>query len=147
MEELTALFCLWVSGLGTRSEYTEKLDELFLQDPENDLLLELEGLTGDQQGTLARLHINTENSDKSGKILISKVEKYYINNVSGKPEELELFTKLTDKLWYVLLAVLPFEIANSDPILIFSYAGEALEWGDRKQTIELYQKAFDYYKE
>lgn len=39
MEELTALFCLWVSDLGTKSGYAEKLGELFLNDPENDFLL------------------------------------------------------------------------------------------------------------
>ena len=146
MEELTALFCLWASGLGTKSGYTEKLDELFMQNPEDDLLLELEGLTGDSRGTLAKLHINEKNADKFGKILCAGAEKYYMENVSGKPEELEPFTKLSYKLWSVLLAVLPFELAHSDPFCIFGYADDPLSWGDREQTIELYQKAFDHYK-
>lgn len=147
MEELTALCCLWVSGLGTKSEYTERLDELFLNDPENDFLLELEGLTGDKRGTLARFCVNEENIDKFGKFLISKVENYYTNNVSGKPEALEPFTKLAYELWTVLSKVLPFDFAYSDPFYIFSYADDPLSWGDREQTIELYQKALDYYKE
>lgn len=146
MEELTELCCLWVSGLGTKSGYTEKLDELFLNDPENDFLLELEGLTGDQRGTLAKLYINEKNADKFGKILTAKVEKYYTKNISGKPEALEPFTKLTYELWSALSAVLPFDLAYSDPFYIFSYADDPLSWGDREQTVELYQKAFDHYR-
>lgn len=149
MEELTALFCLWVSGLRTKFDYTEKLDELFLNDPENDFLLELEGLCGDPERTLTRLAplINEENADIFGKVLIAGVERYYTENVLGKAEALEPFTRLTYKLWRFLLDELPFDFAHSDPIMIFCYADEPLEWGDEKQTVELLQKAFDYYKE
>lgn len=120
---------------------------MFLENPEDDFLLELEGLTADPHESLKRFCINEENSGKFGKILIGGVEKYYINNVSGKPEAPEPFTKLSHKLWSVLSAVLSFDLAYSDPFYIFSYADDPLSWGDREQTIELYQKAFNYYKE
>ena len=150
MEELTALCCLWVSGMGTKSEYTERLDELFLQDPENDLLLELEGLTGDERGTLAKFCITEENAGKFGKFLLSKVENYYINNVSDKPGELEKFAELAYKLWTVLSrfrSFQSFDLAYSNPFYIFNYADDPLSWGDKEQSVELYQKAFNYYKE
>ena len=42
MEKLAALCALCCCGLG--NEYSEELDRLFLENPDNDFLLELENL-------------------------------------------------------------------------------------------------------
>lgn len=47
MEKLAALCCLWVFGFGAKAEYSAELDRLFLEDPKNDFLLELEDLGND----------------------------------------------------------------------------------------------------
>lgn len=137
--------CLWISGLCTKSDYIEKLDKLFLKDPESDLLLDLEELSGDKRGTLARLrYINEKNVTEFGKELFTRVERYYTENAV---ENLKPFTRLAYRLWEALTFMLPFEFTVSEPFVSFSCADEPLYWGDEKQSRELYQYVFDYYKE
>lgn len=42
MEKLAALYCLWLCELCTNEDYSAELDRLFLENPEDDLLLALE---------------------------------------------------------------------------------------------------------
>lgn len=146
MEELTVMCCLWSVGIWTRADYFARLDEMFLADPENDILLELEGL-GDCASALAMLAANTidkGNADKFGMFLFSKLEQYYEKNVKSGKLPLEKFGRLCSKLWIVL--PVSSKVAYSEPFQSLIYADDPLSWGDREQTVELYQKAFYYYK-
>lgn len=146
MEKLTALYCLWIAGFCEKSDYERELDEMFLKDPENDLLLELEGLSGDKQGTLSKLAacINDENEDEFGRELFERLERYY-----GETGDIMSFGRLADRLRETLIFVLPFETVNSDPYYSLDLAVEELDpgWGDVFRARKLFQMAFDHYKE
>ncbi len=48
---------------------------------------------------------------------------------------------------YKMWTVLPKDISMQEPFHTLSYADDCLSYGDEKQTRELYEKAFDFYKE
>lgn len=145
MERLTALCCLWIAGFCEKADYERELDEMFLKDPESDILLELEGLSGDKRGTLSKLarRINDENEDEFGKELLARLERYYAET------DIMRFKRLFDRLWRPLTFVLPYRSTCSEPYYYFDYASELLDpdWGDEQRAREYYRLAFDYYKE
>lgn len=145
MEKLTALCCLWISGFCEKADYERELDKQFLENPESDLLLELEGLSGDKQGTLSMLTacINDENEDEFGRELFARVELYYAVT------DIMRLKQLADRLWSVICAVVPFESRCSEPYYYFDYASELLDpdWGDEQRAREYYQTVFDHFKE
>ncbi|MCM1165985.1 MAG: hypothetical protein NC299_12035 [Lachnospiraceae bacterium] len=145
MEELAALYVLWLAGFGSKESYVKALDELFLEDPENDALLELEGLCGDPRATLARLSpfIGGQNADGFGRALLAGLERYYKENVTDY-SALERFTHKTHELWSSEL--LPFDIANKDPFFFLCCADDYLFYRGDDYTREQYRKTFDYYK-
>lgn len=55
MEKPVALCYVWAFGLSDKDDYAAELDCLFLKNPEDDLLLELEGLGDDRAAAWARL--------------------------------------------------------------------------------------------
>lgn len=140
-----ALCCLWVCGLGTKENYFAELDRLFLQNPEDDFLLELEGLGGDRAAVWSRLSgaLPTVNFDEYGRALFCGLEKFFNENVRTGKLTLPEFGGRCYNLW----SLLPGAIDSEDPFHILCYADDPLSWGDEKQSRELYQKAFDYYKE
>lgn len=146
MEKLTALCCLWIAGFCEKADYERELDEMFLKDPENDVLLELEGLSGDKRGTLSMLarHINDNNEDEFGKELLARLERYY-----AEIGDIMSFGRLADRLRETLIFVLPFETVNSEPYYSLDLAVEELDpgWGDEQRAREYFRLAFDYYKE
>lgn len=146
MEKLTALCCLWIAGFCEKTDYERELDEMFLKDPENDTLLELEGLYGDKQGTLSMLarQINDANEDEFGRELLVHLERYY-----GETENIMSFGRLADKLRETLIFVLPYRSVNSEPYYSLDLAVEELDpgWGDEQRARECFRLAFDYYKE
>lgn len=145
MEKLTAMCCLWSAGFCEKADYERGLDEMFLKDPESDILLELEGLSGDKRGTLSKLarHINDENEDEFGRELLARLEQYYAEM------DIMRFKRLADRLWNALTFVLPYRSTCSEPYYYFDYASELLDpdWGDEQRAREYYRLAFDYYKE
>lgn len=143
MEKLVALCCLWAFGLGTKEDYFTELDRLFLENPEDDFLLELEGLGGDRAAAWARLEWlagGSLNVDVFGKELFAALEKIYNENRLSLLE----FGERSRRMWYWF----PDKFHNNEPFYSLCYAHLPLdEYFDEKQTRELYQKAFDYYKE
>ncbi len=142
MEKLTALCCLWAFGLSDKDDYVVELDRLFLENPENDLLLELEGLCGDYRAAWARISPligYTVNVYGFGKELFAVLEKIYVENKFPLAE----FGGICNALWRFL----PGEFNTDEPFYSLIYADEPLSWGDEKQCRELYQAAFDFYKE
>ena len=141
MEKLAALCCLWTFGLGTKEDYSEELDRLFLKEPESDFLLELENL-GDCAAAWRRLSPLIESSldvDKFGKELLAALEKVYNEN---KLSPLDFGERRLHMLYN-----LPRKISDNEPFHSLFFADIPYdEYYDEERTREIYQNAFDYYK-
>lgn len=144
MEKLAALCCLWAFGLSDKNDYAEELDRLFLENPGDDLLLELENLGDDRAAAWARLGWSADrlNIDLFGKELFAALEKAYSENRFPLAE----FGRRCYSLWCAL-PYHPYQYEHIEPFCTLTYADDPLSWGDEKQTLELYQAAFDFYKE
>ncbi len=144
MEKLIALCYLWTFGLGTKDDYSAELDSLFLENPDDDFLLELEGLGDDRAAARALISpfVETEmDVDKFGKELFCGLEKFYSENCTS-----QAYLATFGKMCYTMWQSFPASIDTKDPFLILCCADDPLSWGDEKQSRELYQKAFEHYK-
>ena len=135
-----AYLFLRLVGIVTEEEYQNKLDEAFLADGENGILLELE-LNDDIWHAIAlieeQIDWNLIILEMFGKTLMSLIEEHYLKC----PDKKE-FGKKTYSLW----GILPCAISSEDPFRILSYADEPLSWGDKEQSKGIYQGMFDFYK-
>lgn len=144
MEKLVALCCLWAFGLGAKEDYSAELDRLFLENPEDNFLLELECLGGDRA---AALHQMTEplvlslNVDVFGKELFAALEKVYCENRLPLAE----FGGRCYEIWNWL--PYPYIHNCNEPFHTLCYGDDPLSYGDEAQSRRLYEAAFDYYKE
>lgn len=140
MEELIVYAILCCVGYKKYDEYKEKLDQLFLQNPQNEVLLDLEGRNYKD----AMLHLFSLFNEKSldldiglfSVMLMSKLKDIYTTE-----KNLKEFGKRMYQLWQYL----PDELAKLEPFSILCYADDPLSWGDKKQCRELYEKAIYYY--
>ena len=142
MEKLAALCCLWANGLGTKEDYLAELDRLFLEDPENDFLLELETLGGSSAAwkMICPLAENSPNTDEFCKELLAALEKTYNKN---RLSPLEFGERRLHMLYS-----LPHKITDKEPFHSLFFADIPYdEYYDEERTREIYQKAFNYYKE
>lgn len=144
MEKLVALCYVWAFGLSDKSDYAAELDRLFLKAPKNDLLLELEGLGSDRAAAWARLGRFTDrlNIDLFGKELFAALEKVYSENRFTLAE----FGRRCYSLWNAL-PYQPYQYEHIEPFCTLTYADDPLSYGDERQSRDLYEWAFDYYKE
>lgn len=138
MEELIVYAVLCSIGYCKYDEYIEKLDQLFLQNPQDEVLLDLEGRAY-KDAMLHLCYLFNEmqlDIDKFSRKLMSKLKGIYIDE-----NNLAEFGKRMYQLWQYL----PKEISEEEPFYILSYADDPLSWGDEKQCRELYEKAIYYY--
>lgn len=140
-EKLAALCALWAFGLGSKEDYCKELDRLFLENPDDDFLLELENLGGDCAAIWARIfpRLMTANINEFGRTLFGKLEEIYRANKIPLRE----FGVRCGKLW----GALPEKIDHKEPFVMLCYADEPLSWGDEEQSRELFRKMFEYYRE
>ena len=141
MEKLLVYVLLLYEELVTENEYNKWLDELFLNTPENDDLLYLEGETDIKKAIIyVRTHIDYQNLDLEwfGRILMSKLERIYVNC-----SDIKYFADRMYSLWESL----PGNIQNIEPFWALCYADEPLSWGDEKQTRNIYENMLSYYKD
>ncbi|MBD5128705.1 MAG: hypothetical protein HDT43_02085 [Ruminococcaceae bacterium] len=145
MEKLVALCYVWAFGLDDKTDYYTELDRLFLENPEDDFLLELEGL-GDNRAEawerLGRFGESVLNIDIFGKELFAALEKVYNANIFPLAE----FGKRCYKLWCAL-PYEPFLYEHTEPFCILTYADDPLSYGEEGQSRDYYEAAFNYYKE
>lgn len=143
MEKLVALCYLWAFGLDDKKDYYSELDRLFLENPEDDFLLELEGLGDDSAAAMKELSPLVEgslNTDVFSKELLLALEKVYNEN-SLSPLE---FGKRRLHMLYAL----PCAITQNEPVHSLFFADIPFdEYYDEKLTRKLYQAAFECYKE
>ena len=143
MEKLAALCCLWANGLGTKEDYYAELDKLFLLSPKDDFLLELEDLGGNSRAAWLRMSLLVEsslNANGFGKELLAVLERVYIEN---RLSPLEFGERRLHMLYN-----LPHKIADNEPFHSLFFADIPYdEYYDEGRTCEIYQKAFDYFRE
>ena len=141
MEELLVYAILLYEGLVTENEYSKRLDELFLSNPEDDDLLYLEWETDIKKAIIyIRTHIDYNNLDleQFGRRLISRLKVIYVNC-----SDIKYFASRMYSLWESL----PGSIQNIEPFWTLSYADDPLSWGDEEQTRNIYEKMLSYYND
>lgn len=141
MEELLVYAILLYEDLITENEYIKRMDELFLNNPENDDLLYLEWETDIKKAIIyVRTHIDYKNLDleRFGRVLMSKLKVVYV-----KCSDIKCFASRMYSLWESL----PGHIQNIEPFWTLCYADDPLSWGDEKQTRNIYERMLSYYKD
>ena len=143
MELLYAEFLLWFHGFNSGERYEALLNDQFINNPNNGLLLELEELSAnilDTHGRFMRYWTYEQPSLKAnvfGKQLFLGLKSIYDANSFS----IEDFSKRCFLLWQSL----PCRIAQAEPFWTLDYAGDCLSWGDEVQTRSLFHKAFSFY--
>ena len=141
MEKLVVLCYVWAFGLSDKADYYAELDRLFLENPEDDFLLELEGLGNDFRAACSRLSCKIEEEigvERFGKELLAALEKHYNESIFS----LEEFGELC----YNIYCALPGSIAFEYPFLSLCYALDEPVFGE-VHSRQWFQKLFNYYKE
>ncbi len=141
MEKLLAYAILCNGEFITENAYRKRLDELFLNNPENDDLLYLEWETDVKKAiAYVRAHMDCGNLDleRFGRILMSELKVVYENCL-----DIKYFAARMYRLWESL----PGNIQNIEPFWTLNYADDPLSWGDEEQTRNIYECMFGYYKD
>lgn len=140
MEELLAYTILFKEELLNEEEYEERLHTLFLQEPENEMLLELEWEKDKRQRLKAiwagvdccRLQL-----DRFGKALMKELEKHY-----ASCGDIDVFSGTMYSLWESL----PGNLQSQPPFCCLSYADDLLAYGDEEGTRSIYEEMLGYYR-
>ncbi|MCI8408674.1 MAG: hypothetical protein HFJ09_05305 [Lachnospiraceae bacterium] len=135
MEELFTYAILFDEGLISKDDYQHKLDKLFLENPFDDVLLDLEYMQNIQEHIpyiRANFNYNNFNHNVFGRTLMEKLKEYY--------ENVEIHT-FADRMW-LLWESLPGNIQDEEPFHTLSYADD---WGDEVQAKEIYENMLNYY--
>ena len=137
METLFVYALLCGVGYDQYDAYRKTLDRLFLEDPDNAVLLDLE--CREYKDAMLHLYHLMETTDfdtaKLGKRLMLNLKAIY------KASDLADFAKEMYQIWLLL----PERLEQEEPFFVFSYADEYLDFGDEKQCRKLYEKALGYY--
>lgn len=140
MEELLAYAYLLGTDLISEAIYEEKLNELFLQNPTDEDLLELELLNRNRKETIAyiRTHLkyNSMDFDRFGRVLFRLLKPIYASM------DIQRFGNAMYSLWENL----PGNLQDMQPFLTLCYADDPLSWGDEKQSREIYEEMLEYYE-
>ena len=142
MEELFAYAILLYEGIATEAEYQERLDALFLEHPDDRMLLDLECETDIQEAVIC---IRTRadygyiglHPERFGRTLMKKLRDCYASCT-----DLRRFGSKMYSLWESL----PSDLYDREPFWTLSYADDPLSWGDEAQTRALYEKMLNYYE-
>lgn len=144
MERLICKSLLWKIGLTDGADYSKTLDELFLSDVNNDLLLELESCSYDYDTAFDILQRFWKYECKSfcvdtfGRCLTKDLKEVYESNIHS----IEEFGKKCYSLWQLI----PKEFNIIEPFYTLSYADDPLSWGDEEQPRKIYEELFGFYK-
>ena len=141
MEKLAALCLLWVFDLGTKENYCAVLDGLFLENHEDNFLLDMENCTRDAAASWARLSslmCGEFDVDAFGRDLFSGLEKFWDSSMVSLKE----FGERCYDLWQQL----PWGIASKVPFQWLCGAVDEYDFSVAHQR-EFLQMVFGYYKE
>ncbi len=139
MEEMLVYGLLM--GLYNRAEilYNKKLDALFIENPDNPDLLELELICGNVEESIIYItnHINFSS------INIEVFEKKLVEclKILYSTMNIENFSELSYKLWNRL----PCCVSDKEPLSVLCYAGDSLSWSDMTLARKNYERLFSCY--
>lgn len=139
-ERLLSYAILLNCELMTLNKYNDYLNEIFLQHPDNDLLLELQWSSNDNKKTIVTIY---EYSNKA-EIDYDVFGKFFFNELKLAYNEMNIniFSEKAYSAWNLL----PENIKEIEPFVTLCYADDPLSWGDENQTRELYENTFLYYE-
>lgn len=143
MEELLAYLCLYREGLLSGERCRAKLDELFLADPENELLLELEWGFRDIREMLCRAWsywgagAGDFSGDAFGRVLMAQLRELY----RQEGNDIRRFAGRMYCLWESL----PPWLQDRQPFWALCYGDDPLSWGDEAQTREICEAMLAFY--
>ena len=143
MEELLACVLLCGEGLLPWKVYQERLDARFLEDPDNDLLQELEWNAGDWKGAYAR--IREYWADHAESIRIEIFGRFFLDRLKEIFRREDLDLRWFGSRMYTLWKNLPPWLQDIQPFWPLSYADDPLFWGDEAQSRSIYQEMLTYY--
>ncbi len=141
MEELLVYAILLYEEIITEEVYENRLNEMFIEDCNNEILLHLEWENNFKNAiSFIRTNVDYDNFNHKifGKALMGLLKKYY-----SDCNDINLFGYKMYSLWESL----PGNIQDIEPFWTLSYADDPLSWKDEMQSRELYEKAFNYYEE
>ena len=145
MERLICKALLWKFGLTDGSDYSRTLDEIFLSDVNNDLLLELESCSSYDYDTAFdilqrfwKYECKNFSVDIFGRCLTEDLKTVYESN----DFPIEDFGRKCYSIWQQL----PNELNTMEPFHTLCYADDPLSWGDEEQARKIYEEFFEFYK-
>ena len=139
MEEMLVYALLLCEKLATENEYHKRLNELFLNYPENDDLLYLEWESDMKKAIVyIRTHMDYNHLDleRFGRALMDKLKVIYENSC-----DIRYFASRMFNLWESL----PGNIQNIEPFWTLSYGDYHLSWGEEEETRAIYEHMLNYY--
>lgn len=140
MEELLVYALLLSEGFKVEENYNNRLDEMFLNDIDNELLIELEFMSSNIKESVLYIesHCDYRCFDYNifGEVLMRNLKPFFTKM------DLHDFANKTYALW----SNLPSIIQHEYPFFALCYAGDPLSWGDEKQTRELYMSLLNHYE-
>ena len=140
LEEISVSIFLVYEKIITVEEYETQLHTLFLENPENDILLNLEWQTDIEQSiTYIKESIDFTTLDivLFGKCFMEKITEFY-------KEEHTNFKNFAIRM-YDLWKSLPESIQHQQPFVSLSYGDDPLSWGDEAQCRNIYENMMNYY--
>lgn len=142
MEELLAEYFLWNTGLKTQHDYENLLHSLFLENPQNEFLMELEYNTNNYKNTAGHISTYLENNssdldlDVLGRKIVTELHKIYDLSIFNLHE----FGKLCCELRWTIVNNFD-ELGFEKPFFLMSIADEI---NDNNKK-EFYSEIFHYY--
>ncbi len=142
MNEILLCYGLLLNnGLISIEKYNEYLDAIFLNNYNNDLLLELQFHCFDLRTTVRLIYENLNCAEidvkTMGVLLLNELKNIYLENLIDIKE----FGERTYSLW----TELPLHIGQEEPLHTLCYANDPLYWSDEEQTRDIYEKLFEFY--
>ena len=142
LEKIYAFVLSLQTNIVTQEEYADFLNMLFLEEPTNEWLVELEFASNNLFETLT---ITNEalyrrkiplNYNVFGYVLFENIRKLYEKRTLG----IEEFGLRAYTVWNLL----PGEIKQAEPFWTLSYADDCLSYVGETQARELYEGTFSY---
>lgn len=139
MEELLVYAILICEGFALEDEFQSCLDEMFINNPNNNVLLELECMNNiKNQVVYIRVNFdyNNINIESFGKTLMKKLRILYYST------DLTYFASKMYQVWKSL----PDNIQDIKPFQTLVYGDDLLSFNGKKQTKAIIEKMLNYYE-
>lgn len=140
-EELLCYALLLKCGLLLIDKYSPKLDTLFLENPDDSLLLNLEFMSSDLNSAIQLIseefYRTKIDKEAFGRVLLQELKEIYNQKNISTP----VFGKRVYSLWNKL----PNGLSMEEPFHILSYADDPCSWGDEQQSDKIYKDLFEFY--